>query len=57
MRRAERLVVRLAHESGLENEQVLAYLNRLSSLLFILGRFEDQAAGVTPMKAKADRPE
>lgn len=57
VRRAERLVVRLAHESGLENEQVLAYLNRLSSLLFILGRFEDQAAGVTPMKAKADRPE
>jgi cob(I)alamin adenosyltransferase len=48
VRRAERLVVRLAHAGGLENEQVLAYLNRLSSLLFILGRYEDQVAGVTP---------
>ncbi|MDI3341806.1 MAG: cob(I)yrinic acid a,c-diamide adenosyltransferase [Sphaerobacter sp.] len=52
VRRAERLVVKLAHEGEIENEQVLAYLNRLSSLLFILARFEDQAAGVTPTPAK-----
>lgn len=52
VRRAERLAVRLAHEGQLANEQVLAYLNRLSSLLFILARFEDHAAGATPTKAK-----
>jgi cob(I)alamin adenosyltransferase len=54
VRRAERLAVRLRHDGEIENEQVLAYLNRLSSLLFILGRFEDHEAGVTPTKAKAD---
>ncbi len=52
IRRAERLAVKLAHDGEVENEQVLAYLNRLSSLLFILGRFEDQEAGVTPTRAK-----
>ena len=52
IRRAERLAVKLAHDGQVENEQVLAYLNRLSSLLFILGRFEDQQAGVTPTRAK-----
>lgn len=55
VRRAERLVVRLFHSQELENELVLAYLNRLSSLLFILGRFEDHEAGVTPTKARAVR--
>lgn len=54
VRRAERLAVRLAHEAELTNEQVLAYLNRLSSLLFILARFEDHIAGVTPTKAKGE---
>lgn len=54
VRRAERLVVRLFHEEQLQNDMVLAYLNRLSSLLFILGRFEDQHAGVTPTKARSD---
>jgi cob(I)alamin adenosyltransferase len=54
IRRAERLAVKLAHDGEIDNEQVLAYLNRLSSLLFILGRFEDREAGVTPTKAKAD---
>ena len=52
IRRAERLAVKLAHDGALENEQVLAYLNRLSSLLFILARYEDREAGVTPTKAK-----
>jgi cob(I)alamin adenosyltransferase len=54
VRRAERLVVRLFHTEEVENELVLAYLNRLSSLLFILGRFEDHEAGITPTKAKSD---
>ncbi|HSR33887.1 MAG TPA: cob(I)yrinic acid a,c-diamide adenosyltransferase [Anaerolineae bacterium] len=49
-RRAERLAVRLAHEGILGNELVVRYLNRLSSLLFVLAVFEDGAAigtGVT----------
>jgi len=54
VRRAERLAVKLAHEGEIENEQVLAYLNRLSSLLFILARFEDREAGAEPMKAKRE---
>ncbi len=52
IRRAERLAVKLAHDGEIENDQVLAYLNRLSSLLFILARFEDREAGVTPTPAK-----
>jgi cob(I)alamin adenosyltransferase len=52
VRRAERLVVRLQHEGDFQNEYVLSYLNRLSSLLFILARFEDRAAGAMPTRAK-----
>jgi len=44
VRRAERLAVRLAHEELLANGQVIRYLNRLSSLLFVLALLEDQAA-------------
>ncbi|MGE5603779.1 MAG: cob(I)yrinic acid a,c-diamide adenosyltransferase [Nitrososphaerales archaeon] len=46
VRRAERLVARLSHEGELRNDAPLKYLNRLSSLLFVLGRVEDKAAGV-----------
>ncbi len=57
IRRAERLAVRLAHEDEIGNPEVLAYLNRLSSLLFILARFEDREAGITSTPAKnEDRP-
>lgn len=52
VRRAERLAVRLFHAKDIENEELIAYLNRLSSLLFILARFEDHNAGVTPTRAK-----
>lgn len=45
-RRAERLVARLSHEGELRDDTPLKYLNRLSSLLFLLGRLEDRAAGV-----------
>lgn len=45
-RRAERLVARLSHEGELRNDTPLKYLNRLSSLLFVMGRVEDKAAGV-----------
>jgi cob(I)alamin adenosyltransferase len=46
VRRAERAVTRLVHEGDLENSQVLSYLNRLSSFLFALARYEDMQAGV-----------
>ncbi len=46
VRRAERAVARLLHEGDLENNQVLRYLNRLSSFLFALARYEDMQAGV-----------
>jgi cob(I)alamin adenosyltransferase len=46
VRRAERAVARLMHEGDLQNKQVLRYLNRLSSFLFVLARYEDMEAGV-----------
>jgi|DewCreStandDraft_2_1066082.scaffolds.fasta_scaffold20329_1 cob(I)alamin adenosyltransferase len=46
VRRAERLVVRLRHRKWLANEQVVRYLNRLSTLLFILARYEESVRGV-----------
>ncbi len=46
VRRAERLVARLAHEGELRDDTPLKYLNRLSSLLFVMARAEDRAAGV-----------
>lgn len=46
VRRAERLVARLTHEAEVRDDIPLRYLNRLSSLLFLLARIEDRAAGV-----------
>jgi cob(I)alamin adenosyltransferase len=54
-RRAEREAVALHHHGQISNPEILRYLNRLSSLLFMLARFEDREAGVTPMPAKAQR--
>jgi cob(I)alamin adenosyltransferase len=51
-RRAERHVVTLAHTGHAVNPAILAYLNRLSSLLFIAARVEDHAAGRAPKRAK-----
>jgi cob(I)alamin adenosyltransferase len=45
VRRAERCVARLLHEGYLENGEVVRYLNRLSSLLFALARYEEHLAG------------
>ncbi len=45
VRRAERRCVTLLREGGLQNEQVRRYLNRLSLLLFVLGRYEEARAG------------
>jgi cob(I)alamin adenosyltransferase len=44
-RRAERQVARLAHSGEIDNPAILAYLNRLSSLLFILEIAENTRAG------------
>ncbi len=46
VRRAERHVVRLVHQGDVENVQLIRYLNRLSSLLYLLARADDRAAGV-----------
>jgi len=45
VRRAERVVARLYHEGELREDTPLKYLNRLSSLLFVMGRVEDRAEG------------
>ena len=48
-RRAERHVVKLLHDDVIENAELMRYLNRLSSLLFVLGLYETALAGVGPV--------
>lgn len=46
VRRAERQAVKLTTDGVIDNPEIIRYLNRLSSLLFILARAEDiQATG------------
>ena len=52
-RRAERLAVALHHSGHVQNVEILRYLNRLSSLLFVMARAEDAAGGQRPIKAKS----
>ncbi len=52
-RRAERALVTMAHSGHEVSPAILGYMNRLSSLLFIAARVEDQAAGAAPKQAKA----
>jgi cob(I)alamin adenosyltransferase len=53
VRRAERNVTQLHAERPLHNPNIIAYLNRLSALLYVLARAEDAAAGVSaPTPAK-----
>ena len=55
VRRAERRVAGLLHQAEIENPQLLRYLNRLSSLCFVLELQENQAAGKSlPTLAKID---
>jgi cob(I)alamin adenosyltransferase len=55
VRRAERLVARLVHEDQLENDRLLVYLNRLSSLCFVLALYANHQAGMDkPSLAKGD---
>ena len=46
VRRAERNVAYLLHNHLLDNPEILRYLNRLSSLCFILELVENKAAGL-----------
>ncbi len=46
IRRSERRVVQLVHHQEIENRELIRYLNRLSSLCFVLELWENQAAGV-----------
>jgi cob(I)alamin adenosyltransferase len=53
VRRSERRVVALFHDNEFENIELLRYLNRLSSLCFVLELFEDALASKsTPTLAK-----
>jgi cob(I)alamin adenosyltransferase len=55
VRRAERRVTGLYLEKELENLHILGYLNRLSSLLFVLELIENRQAGKDkPTLAKGD---
>jgi cob(I)alamin adenosyltransferase len=53
VRRAERSAAQLYHKDEIENAHILAYLNRLSSLCFVLMLWEDQFAGNdSPLRTK-----
>ncbi len=45
-RRAERVIVRLVKEGERVDPRVLAYVNRLSDLLWLFGRYVEKEAGV-----------
>jgi cob(I)alamin adenosyltransferase len=54
VRRAERVVVHLLHDGLIENLDLVRYLNRLSSLLFVLELHENALAGIDrPTLAKS----
>ncbi len=54
VRRAERLAVTLDRAGQMPNPEILRYLNRLSTLLFIVARAEDLADTDGPRLAKGD---
>lgn len=54
VRRAERRVVELAHDDQVKNPALQQYLNRLSSLLFVLELAENRAADVPTTRAAED---
>ncbi|MBN1995281.1 MAG: cob(I)yrinic acid a,c-diamide adenosyltransferase [Anaerolineae bacterium] len=53
VRRAEREVAYLLHEGIFKNREIIRYLNRLSSLLFALARYEEHLAGRQTTLAKS----
>ncbi len=54
VRRAERRVVELFDNKEITNPALQQYLNRLSSLLFVLELIENRAAGKETLKAKKE---
>jgi cob(I)alamin adenosyltransferase len=54
-RRAERRCLTLERHVGVENPQIRRWLNRLSLLLFVLARFEENLAGSQALPAKSSR--
>ena len=47
IRRAERHVTQLDHDSPLSNPHIIPYLNRLSTLVYAMAHAEESAAGIT----------
>ncbi len=57
IRRAERSIVKLYHEGEIENQYILQYLNRLSSLLFVMELYEiERTSHDQPTLAKDQSP-
>jgi len=56
-RRAERRCVTLERAGGLRSPEVRRWLNRLSLLLFVLGRYEESQAGRVARPAKRSESE
>jgi cob(I)alamin adenosyltransferase len=54
VRRAERQAVHLYRDGIVTNEHIVGYLNRLSSLLFVLARTVEQQSGTSAPVAKSD---
>jgi cob(I)alamin adenosyltransferase len=52
VRRAERQAVRLYRSRVITNEHIVGYLNRLSSLLFVLARYVEAEQGAQAEQAK-----
>lgn len=52
IRRAERRVVSLERAGGIDNPQVARWLNRLSLLVFVLGRYEETRSGLPAKPAR-----
>ncbi len=52
VRRAERRLVALSDSGLVKNSAIQEYLNRLSSLLFVLELVENKAAGTSPTPAR-----
>ena len=52
VRRAERQAVRLYRSGVITNEHIVGYLNRLSSLLFVLARYVEAELGTRAEQAK-----
>ncbi len=53
IRRAERETVRLRRHGHPVNDETIRYLNRASSVLFDLARYEEQQSGVQPIRSRA----